>query len=550
MKILLETILQEMETFLANWTMYMERAGYLEHTTAKREDCILSLQGVIYPALKIAGEENPPEFAEILKSAREAAGFLLATSKGHRARGISAEMFFGCFKTLIHSVEDIVLEADMPADYKLRSYIDLRRVIDAMETVVVNDLDCTGVDESIALLAESNRTLTLEKNKYENIFESTSDIVLVTDGFGTILEMNSAALAEFGEEKVGSGIISSIGLDGYSFDSFIESFPYGHVHEIRIPDGGSIYSMVVVPLKKVSLASAGYVIILNDITFIVDQRIKLERIVSERTEALQTSEKLFRSLFTSAGEGIILIDSGLTIVQANQKAADMFGLPVSDLEGKNCVSIIHPDSIDMLRSASSVSEEDVWNGEVNGITASGDAFPASITVNKFRLGEEVFLHLIIRNITQQKALEEYLRQEKSKAEEMNVTLRNVMKAIDREKEDFELAISQKVTTSIVPSLQKLADEDNSDIRKIYMNILRDQLAGLTKSFGPLGNEDMVKLTKSEIQVCQMIQSGSSSKDIADAMNISFETVQTHRKNIRRKLGLSGKDVNLFAYLNK
>ncbi|MFW2365664.1 MAG: helix-turn-helix transcriptional regulator, partial [Desulforhopalus sp.] len=46
------------------------------------------------------------------------------------------------------------------------------------------------------------------------------------------------------------------------------------------------------------------------------------------------------------------------------------------------------------------------------------------------------------------------------------------------------------------------------------------------------------------------QAGSTSKDIADGLAISIETVQTHRKNIRRKLGLSGKDVNLFAYLNK
>ena len=48
----------------------------------------------------------------------------------------------------------------------------------------------------------------------------------------------------------------------------------------------------------------------------------------------------------------------------------------------------------------------------------------------------------------------------------------------------------------------------------------------------------------------MIQSGATSKDIADGMAISIETVQTHRKNIRRKLGLSGKDVNLYAYLNR
>ena len=44
MKILLNAILLEMDTFLVKWTDYMEQAGYLEHTTAKKEDCILSLR--------------------------------------------------------------------------------------------------------------------------------------------------------------------------------------------------------------------------------------------------------------------------------------------------------------------------------------------------------------------------------------------------------------------------------------------------------------------------------------------------------------------------
>jgi DNA-binding CsgD family transcriptional regulator len=60
---------------------------------------------------------------------------------------------------------------------------------------------------------------------------------------------------------------------------------------------------------------------------------------------------------------------------------------------------------------------------------------------------------------------------------------------------------------------------------------------------------MAKLTKAEIQICQLIQSGSDSKEIAESMNISFDTVQTHRKNIRKKLGLSGRDISLFTYLN-
>jgi len=173
LKNMLNHILLEMESFLEGWTAYMEKAGYLEHTTAKREDCILSIQGVIHPVLDHIDNGVSLDFADILSKTRDIAKFVLMTSNRHKARGISAEMFFGCFKTLIHSVEDIVLAYDMPAEEKLKNYVELRRVIDAMETIAVNDWDCKSLDASMELLSGKNRELTLDKNKYENIFEAT-----------------------------------------------------------------------------------------------------------------------------------------------------------------------------------------------------------------------------------------------------------------------------------------------------------------------------------------------------------------------------------------
>ena len=495
MKVLLSFILKEMETFLVNWTVYMEEAGYLEHTTAKKEDCILSLEGLIEPIRTLLFRDSSSlRFSSILKNSREIANFLVQTGRRHQARGIQAEMFFGCFKTLLHAVEDIILQSDLPDDQKLQSYIEFRRVVDAMETITIANWDESTGGARLETLAEKNRSLTLEKNKCENIFEATSDLVLVIDDAGTIIEMNGVARDYFGFDSLGDSVFGYIEHPDYTAKKFLQRYPHSCDHEIRLKEGTLSYSMVIVPLKKVSLASAGYVIILSDITSIVDHRTQLEQLVEERTGDLRKSEQLFRSLFTSAGEGILLVDTSLKIVQANEKAANMFGMTSLWLEGVNCVKIIHPDSIDSLRLAAAIAEGEAWHGEVNGVTGSGDAFPASITVNKFPLGGEVFLHLIVHNITQQKAMERYLREEKIKAEEMNITLKNVMKAIDKDKEELELSITQKVTTSIIPSLQKLAAEENSEIRDMYMKILRDQLAGLTRSASAISNVDIIRLT--------------------------------------------------------
>jgi DNA-binding CsgD family transcriptional regulator len=52
------------------------------------------------------------------------------------------------------------------------------------------------------------------------------------------------------------------------------------------------------------------------------------------------------------------------------------------------------------------------------------------------------------------------------------------------------------------------------------------------------------LTKTERRVASFIRKGWSSKDIARELDISPGTVNIHRKNIRRKLSLTGEKVNL------
>ncbi len=48
------------------------------------------------------------------------------------------------------------------------------------------------------------------------------------------------------------------------------------------------------------------------------------------------------------------------------------------------------------------------------------------------------------------------------------------------------------------------------------------------------------LTSRELQILQCIGDGESSTNIAKKLNLSISTIETHRKNIRKKLDLIGK----------
>ena len=47
-----------------------------------------------------------------------------------------------------------------------------------------------------------------------------------------------------------------------------------------------------------------------------------------------------------------------------------------------------------------------------------------------------------------------------------------------------------------------------------------------------------ELSDREMHVFQLIGSGLGTKKIAHSMNLSVKTIETHRENIKRKLGLS------------
>jgi two-component system invasion response regulator UvrY len=64
------------------------------------------------------------------------------------------------------------------------------------------------------------------------------------------------------------------------------------------------------------------------------------------------------------------------------------------------------------------------------------------------------------------------------------------------------------------------------------NILSEQVIS-----GDEPNAGLNSLSQREIEIIAFIKKGNSSKEIADALNISVKTVEVHRYNILKKLNL-------------
>lgn len=82
--------------------------------------------------------------------------------------------------------------------------------------------------------------------------------------------------------------------------------------------------------------------------------------------------------------------------------------------------------------------------------------------------------------------------------------------------------------------------------KIQAEEARQQLLAVADRITAIGDMPEVKLTKREQQLVQLFCRGLLSKEIADQLGISVRTVETHKSNIYKKIGVSN-SVELLHY---
>jgi DNA-binding NarL/FixJ family response regulator len=71
---------------------------------------------------------------------------------------------------------------------------------------------------------------------------------------------------------------------------------------------------------------------------------------------------------------------------------------------------------------------------------------------------------------------------------------------------------------------------------------------LTSDFGNKLSRNLKKMSPKEIEICILLKKGFGNKEISSFLNISKRTVETHRWNIRQKLGIAGKKISLIVHL--
>ncbi len=105
--------------------------------------------------------------------------------------------------------------------------------------------------------------------------------------------------------------------------------------------------------------------------------------------------------------------------------------------------------------------------------------------------------------------------------------------------------------NVNPRMFAIVHEDVTDLKHIgkILNISEQGLRKTVKK-GEVSEgreETLQNLTAKELQIAILVKEGFSSKEIAQILNLSKDSIDFYRKRIRKKLGLKGKSVSLNKY---
>ncbi|OEU58041.1 MAG: hypothetical protein BA862_11350 [Desulfobulbaceae bacterium S3730MH12] len=160
----------------------------------------------------------------------------------------------------------------------------------------------------------------------------------------------------------------------------------------------------------------------------------------------------------------------------------------------------------------------------------------------------VKLHLEVSSM--RKNLENIVQQRTINLEESNIALKVLLEHRGSEREKFEENALSHIRSLVTPYLERLRNTDLDRRQSSLLDIVEVNLLEITSQFSGTLYSSSLGLTRREMEIAALIKAGKTNAETASLINISEHSVSFHRQNLRKKLGLLGRKINLVAYLNE
>ena len=276
-------------------------------------------------------------------------------------------------------------------------------------------------------------------------------------------------------------------------------------------------------------------------------------------EALKTSEKKYRDMVDNAPIGIYETNLRGDILYVNDAMAKIFEFDSpSALIGTSEAAGYKDKDVRKVLIEKLKANGNVKNFEFEGLTSSGKT---KHTIINAILREDKISGMIM-DISALKEAETKLKRAHDKLEnrvakrtkdlrrksrhlkEINIALKILLEKRNEDKTEMEEKILTNIKKLVLPYLEKAKKEATDEKLQTYLDLLESNLSDIISPFSDKLSSKYMSLTDSEIKVADLVKHGKVTKEVAELLNVSVKTVETHRANIRKKLGITNKKANL------
>ena len=274
-------------------------------------------------------------------------------------------------------------------------------------------------------------------------------------------------------------------------------------------------------------------------------------------EALRESEEMFRIL-ADQSPNMIFINQDRRIVYVNHICETTMGYSRKEFYSPefNFMRLIAREYHPVIEKAwaKHMRGEEAPAYEYEIITKQGERFSSYIATKLIRYRNRPAILGTVTDISAIKKVQDelnkssiLLREQKKELQHKNTALKEILTQIETEKLQFKKQASTNIERLVLPALKKIRGKmESPDTR--YIDILESNIKEIFSSFGIKLSSGPTSLSPREMEICNMIKSGLSSKEIARLLRVSLRTVETHRNRIRKKLRISTRAINLSSHL--
>lgn len=275
---------------------------------------------------------------------------------------------------------------------------------------------------------------------------------------------------------------------------------------------------------------------------------------------LERERNHLRTLIDNLPDFIYFKDTESRFVTANKAVAkfmgasnpdELIGKRDFDYYPKELAEVFFSDEKKVMQSGKAIIQR-----EESSIDSKGKSIWLSTTKVPLRDGEGKVVGTVGmgRDITERinveaalKRSELELRKQKEALEQKNIALREIIGQVEIEKNMIKDNVRASIDKMLIPIAEKIKISGASEE---YVELLKHGLDKINSSFSRKITDNIYKLTPREIEISHMIENGHTNKEISKILIVSIQTIENHRKNIRKKLNLTNKKANLASFLQR